>query len=112
MTLKKFHHRGQVVQANTDAVALPADIASSVLDGDRSRHHATHRQAHRTAARGLPQRTPVLALLRPGRGEVQGRLQDAAAAFKGKTLPYAVCGYTGPQFRAAYEGNSDLTGTA
>jgi subtilase family serine protease len=30
--------------------------------------------------------------------------------FGGKTLPYAPCGYTGPQFRAAYEGSSALDG--
>ncbi len=31
--------------------------------------------------------------------------------FKAKTLPYAACGYTGTQFRAAYEGNSALDGS-
>ena len=30
--------------------------------------------------------------------------------FKGKILPYNVCGYTGSQFRSAYENNSKLTG--
>ena len=27
--------------------------------------------------------------------------------FQGETLPYASCGYTGPQLRAAYEGDSE-----
>jgi subtilase family serine protease len=31
--------------------------------------------------------------------------------FQGKTLPYATCGYTGPLFRAAYEGNTSLDGS-
>ncbi|MEO7059319.1 MAG: S53 family peptidase, partial [Lapillicoccus sp.] len=31
--------------------------------------------------------------------------------FQGKTLPYAPCGYTGPYFRAAYEGATSLDGS-
>jgi subtilase family serine protease len=31
--------------------------------------------------------------------------------FKGQRLAYAPCGYTGPQFRAAYEGDSSLDGS-
>ena len=31
--------------------------------------------------------------------------------FQGATLPYAPCGYTGPQFQAAYENNSALHGS-
>ena len=31
--------------------------------------------------------------------------------FNGQTLAYAPCGYTGPQLRAAYEGNTTLDGS-
>ena len=62
--------------------------------------------------RRVPQRAAVLDLLRPDPREVPGRLQDAAAEVQGQDAAYAPCGYTGPQFRAAYEGNSALTAPA
>ena len=31
--------------------------------------------------------------------------------FNGHTLPYAPCGYTGSQFRSAYEGTTALNGS-
>ncbi len=110
MTLRKFRHRGQVVQANTDAVALPADIASSVLTVT----------GLDTTPNLVKHAAPPPAGFRNGRpcsryyGQVSAKYQEdfktPLPAFKGQTLPYAVCGYTGPQFRSAYENNSNLTG--
>ncbi len=43
--------------------------------------------------------------------KVQADFKTPLPKFQGKYLPYAICGYTGPQFRAAYEGNTSLDGT-
>ena len=69
----------------------------------RARHHTAEDDPLRSAVAGLSERPPVLALLRPGVGAVPGRLLDPLPKFQGQTLSYAPCGYTGPQFRAAYE---------
>ncbi len=110
VTLKKFHRHGQTVQANTDAVSLPSDVATSVLTVT----------GLDTTPRIVKHSAPPPAGFRNGRpcsryyGQVAAKykadFKTPLPAFKGKTLPYAVCGYTGPQFRAAYEGNGDLTG--
>jgi len=42
--------------------------------------------------------------------QYQADFSTPLPTFQGQTLSYAPCGYTGPQFRAAYENNSNLTG--
>jgi subtilase family serine protease len=110
VTLAKFRHHGQIVQANTDGVTLPTDIASSVVSV----------AGLDTTPRIVKHDAPPPAGFRNGRpcsryyGQVAAKYQadykTPLPAFKGATLPYAVCGYTGPQFRSAYENNSALTG--
>jgi subtilase family serine protease len=39
------------------------------------------------------------------------KLATTLPQFNGQTLPYAPCGYTGPQLRSAYEGSTTLNGT-
>jgi subtilase family serine protease len=39
------------------------------------------------------------------------KLATDQPAFNGKTLPYAICGYVGSQFRSAYEGSTSLDGS-
>ncbi|MEP7179769.1 MAG: S53 family peptidase, partial [Pseudonocardiales bacterium] len=48
-------------------------------------------------------------------GQVQAKFKadyhTPLPTFNGKVLPYAPCGYTGTQFRGAYEGSTSLDGT-
>jgi subtilase family serine protease len=110
VTLKKFRHHGRTVQANTDGVTLPTDVASSVLSV----------AGLDTTPRIVKHNAPPPAGFRNGRpcsryyGQVAAKykadFKTPLPKFRNQTLPYAVCGYTGPQFRAAYEGGSSLTG--
>jgi subtilase family serine protease len=110
VTLKKFRHHGRTVQANIDGVTLPTDVASSVISV----------AGLDTTPRIVKHDAPPPAGFRNGRpcsryyGQVAAKykadLKTPLPAFKGQTVPYAPCGYTGPQFRSAYEGNSNLTG--
>ncbi|HEY8318943.1 MAG TPA: S53 family peptidase [Amnibacterium sp.] len=114
-TIGRFKHNGKTVQAPTAALSLPSSISSLVstvtgLD-------TTPRLVKPTAP------TPVS----PGAGfrnarpcstdygqvaaKYQADFKTPLPKFHGKTLPYAVCGYTGPQLRAAYEGATALDGS-
>ena len=110
--MKKYHHAGRTVQANDSAVAVPDAIASAILTVtglDTSPHLVKY-----TA----PPPPPSYRNARPCSryyGQVaastQADLKTPLPKFQGKTLPYAVCGYTGPQYRAAYENNSKYDGS-
>ncbi|MFL6101049.1 MAG: protease pro-enzyme activation domain-containing protein [Actinomycetales bacterium] len=100
--IDRYSHNGQSVQANSSALTVPASLGASVLTVtgvDTTPHVVQHAST--------PQAPPP-AGFRNGRpcSITYGQLAASnLPAFKGKTLPYAVCGYTGPQYRAAYEDN-------
>jgi subtilase family serine protease len=126
VTLKKFHHRGQVVQANTKAVSLPSTIASSVLTvsgldttPNIVRHNSDPAQARKAARKAVAPPPDGFRNARPCSryyGQVAAKYKadykTPLPKFAGKTLPYAVCGYTGPFLRSAYQGDNKagLTG--
>ena len=104
ITLKNFRHRGQVVQANTSAVTLPVEVAgyvTTVTGLDTTPHKMTH---DAPPPAGFRNARPCSRYY----GELQAKYQDdyktPLPKFRNQTLPYAPCGYTGPQFRGAYEG--------
>jgi subtilase family serine protease len=104
VTLKKFHHHGQVVEANTDAVTLPADIAADVttITGlDTTPHKMTHSAP---PPAGFRNAHPCSHYYGQVKATYQADYRTPLPKFRNQTLPYAPCGYTGPQFRAAYEG--------
>ncbi len=114
-SIQRFQHKGQTVQAPTSAVVLPTAVASAVLTVtglDTSTH---------TMAPASKQQEPPPAGFRNARpcsiyfGQIAAKYQadykTPLPKFNGKTLTYAPCGYTGTQFRAAYEGDSALRGT-
>jgi subtilase family serine protease len=113
--LARFRHDGRSVQAPTSLVRVPTRIASSVLTV--SGLDTTPRIVR--PASGPADQFP--AGFRNGRpcSSYYGEIPATAKAdgttplpqFDGQTLPYAICGYTGPQFRAAYENDSSLDGT-
>jgi subtilase family serine protease len=114
VSLQRYQHDGQSVTAPSTAASAPATIAGSILSV--SGLDTTVPQVQ-PAGKSAPPPAGV-ANARPcslSYGQVQAKYQadfhTPLPTFKGKVLPYAPCGYTGPQFRAAYEGDTDLDGT-
>jgi len=107
-SIDRYTHNGQTVQANASALTVPASLGTSVLTVtgvDTTPHVVQH---------AATQQAPPPAGFRNGRpcSITYGQLAASnVPQFQGKTLPYAVCGYTGPLYRSAYEGNSSLDGS-
>jgi subtilase family serine protease len=104
VTLKRFRHHGQVVQANTSAVTLPAEIASYVttVSGlDTTPSKMTHTSP---PPAGFRNARPCSRYYGQVQATYQADFKTRLPKFGNETLPYAPCGYTGPQYRAAYEG--------
>ena len=107
-TIDRYNHAGHTVQAPAKVVNVPSSIAASVLavTGLDTTPHV--------AQPASKQQDPPPAGFRNARpcSAYYGQLSAKYAAdyktklpkFQGQTLSYAPCGYTGPQFRAAYEG--------
>ena len=115
VTLGTYSHDGQTVTAPASAVTVPADIGAAVLTVTGLDTTVT-KFSHRNET---PDVTPPASFVngRPcnvNYGNLLARYQadftTPLPPFQGKYLPYAPCGYTGPQFRAAYEGDTALTG--
>jgi subtilase family serine protease len=114
--IDRYNHAGQTVQAPTTAVTVPASIAAKVL---------TVTGLDTTVAKSAPTATPASPAPPAGFNNARpcstyyGSYAPTGVdtngvklpKFNGKALPYAVCGYTGPQFRAAYEQDLSLDGT-
>jgi len=113
--INRYRHNGQVVQAPTSAVSIPASLASFVLTVsglDTTPHMVTPASAPRVSQpAGYRNARPC--------SDYYGQLAASAEAdgttplpqYDSATLPYAVCGYTGTQLRSAYEGSTSLDGT-
>ena len=113
----RFVHHGRQVQAPTTALAAPAAVASKVLTVtgiDTTPHLTAPKKAETPQASSLPAAFVNARPCSSYYGQVPAAKQadgtTALPAFNGATLPYAVCGYTGPQFRGAYEGATALDG--
>ena len=110
-SMKTFKHSGRTVQANTTAVAVPADIAplvTTVTGLDTTPHLMKH---HAAPPAGFRNARPCSKFYGQVAASTQADFKTPLPKFKGATLPYAVCGYTGPQYRAAYQQDSTLDGT-
>jgi subtilase family serine protease len=108
VSINRYQHNGQTVQAPTGALSAPVGVASSVLTvlgvdttpmivGPTTQKPAPPEPGFRNAS-------PCSAYY----GEKAASDQPA---FNGSTLPYAPCGYVGSQFRSAYEGSTNLDGS-
>jgi subtilase family serine protease len=111
-SIAKFKHLGHVVQANTSAVTLPATIApyvSTVSGLDTTPHRLTHTAA---PPAGFRNGRPCSRTYGAVKATYQADYKTKLPKLNGETLPYAVCGYTGPLLRAAYQGENKagLTG--
>src|ERR1700712_2099069 len=117
-TIQRFQHDGKTVQANTTPLVVPAALSTSVLTVTGIDTTPAIKKVQ-TSPAAAPADPPPAAFVN-GRpcsayygqltASVQADLTTPLPKFQGKYLPIAVCGYTGPFFRAAYEGSTNLTG--
>ncbi len=116
VSLQRFNHDGQSVTAPTSSATVPASIAGSVLSVaglDTTVHKVAHTSVTPDAPppAGFVNARPCSLSYGQVRAKYQADFHTPLPKFNGRVIPYAPCGYTGPQFRAAYEGNSDLDGS-
>lgn len=114
-SIDRYRHAGRNVQAPASDLKVPASLASSVLtvsglDTSPSMVKPATKQAAPPPA-GFHNARPCSLSYGAVSATYKADFKTPLPKFKGKTLPYAVCGYTGPQFRAAYEGNTNLDGS-
>jgi subtilase family serine protease len=115
-TIDSYQNGTQTVQAPSSSLKVPASLASTVLTisgVDTTAHLVTPNTATPDAAPpppGFNNAQPCSHYYGQVLATYQADFVTPLPTFKGSTLPYAVCGYTGPQLRAAYEGNTTLTG--
>jgi len=108
VTINRYQHNGLSVQAPTSALSAPVAVASSVLavSGVDTTPMIVKPASQKPAPPepGFRNATPCSKYY----GE---KMATTVPQFNGHTLPYAPCGYTGTQFRSAYEGSTTLDGT-
>jgi subtilase family serine protease len=119
--IERYQHSGQKVQAPSTTLKVPAALSATVLTVS-GLDTTAHKMAPATA-KAAPAAKPADAPagFRNSRpcsryyGQVSAKYQadfkTPLPKYQGKTLPYVLCGYTGPQFRGAYEGDTALDGT-
>ncbi|WP_298861726.1 S53 family peptidase [uncultured Microbacterium sp.] len=113
VTLAKYRHDGQTVQAPSGAASTPASLAGAVIavSGLDTTPSIVKPQTQKPAPPSAGFRNAPIC------GEWYGSATPAnmptpdgttLPEFQGASLAYSPCGYTGPQLRAAYE--KGLTG--
>ncbi|MCW2496224.1 S53 family peptidase [Jatrophihabitans sp.] len=111
-----YHHNGATVHAPASALKAPTALAANVLavtGVDTSVQKVTPASAGPDAAppAGFYNGQPCSKYYGQLKSTYQADYSTPLPKFAGKSLPFAVCGYTGPQLRAAYEGYTPLTGS-
>ena len=107
--INRYSHDGMTVQAPSAALTAPAALAASVL----AVSGVDTTPATVTPASQKPSPPPAgFRNARPCSAYYGEQSASTLPQFQDNTLPYAPCGYTGPQFRSAYEGTTTtLDGT-
>jgi subtilase family serine protease len=114
VSLQRYRHDGQSVTAPSGTASVPNGVATAVLSV--SGLDSTVRRVSHTAKKadpppaGFVNARPCSLSYGQIQAKYQGDYHTSLPKFNGKVIPYAPCGYTGPQFRAAYEGDSNLNG--
>jgi subtilase family serine protease len=111
VSLESYTHDGQTVQAPSGNASVPTSVSGaiqSVSGLDTTQNVMTHSAPPPPA---FVNARPCSIYYGQLKATVQADLTTPLPKFRGKTLPYAPCGYTGSQYRAAYESNSTLDGS-
>jgi subtilase family serine protease len=106
VSLRNYQRDGRIVQAPTTDATVPAAVAGLVagVTGLDNEPH-TMKPAVAPAAPppiGLVNARPCSQYFGQIAARYQADYKTPLPAYRGKTLPYAVCGYTPSQLRAAY----------
>jgi subtilase family serine protease len=111
----RYVHNGVTVQAPTRALSVPSSLAGSVttISGVDTTPHMTRPATHQqiTQPAGFRNAHPCSTYYGQIPAATKADGTTPLPTFNGETLPYAPCGYTGPQFRSAYENDSTLDGS-
>ena len=114
-TFDVYKHDGYKVLAPTSAITVPSALGASVLGVtglDTTPHVVTPTNAKPDKAPGgFRNARPCSQFYGQILADVAADFKTPLPKFKGAFQSYAPCGYTGPQFRAAYEGSTDLDGS-
>jgi subtilase family serine protease len=108
VSMKSYKHSGHTVMANTKPASVPAGIApyvATITGLDTTPHKITHQATSAPPSDGFRNARPCSRAYGQVAAKYQADFKTPLPKFKGKTLPYAVCGYTGAQLRGAYENN-------
>ena len=114
-TIERYLNHGQNVQAPSSPLMVPAELASSVLTvaglDTTPKIVQPLNSGQVSQPVGFVNAPPCSTYYgqTPATSEADGT--TALPEFDGHTLPYAVCGYTGTQFRSVYEADSSLDGS-
>jgi subtilase family serine protease len=113
VSIDTFKHNGTTVQANTSALKVPTGIAGLVqtVTGIDTTPKVVKPAQPAPPPASFVNARPCSASYGQVLANKQADFHTPLPKFRGKYLPYAICGYTGPQYRAAYENNSALDGT-
>ena len=110
--IERYGHGGRTVQAPSSLLKVPADVAASVLTvSGLDTTPKIVKPASAPPPAGFRNAKPCSTYYGEKSASQQADGTTPLPKFDGKTLPYAPCGYTGPQFRPAYEGTTSLDGT-
>jgi subtilase family serine protease len=110
--IERYTHDGQTVQAPASLLKVPGNIAASVLTvSGLDTTPKIVKPASAPPPAGFRNARPCSAYYGEKSASLQADDSTPLPKFDGQTLPYAPCGYTGPQFRSAYEGATSLDGT-
>lgn len=110
-----YDHAGRTVQAPSSTLTVPAALKTSVLTvTGLDTTPKLNRPASKPAAPpspGFRNARPCSSYYGQIKATYQADFKTKLPKYNGATLNYATCGYTGPQYRAAYENNTKLDGT-
>ena len=114
--IERYTHHGRAVQAPASALTVPAGLASSVLaisglDTTPKRSTPATKRPKAGPPAGFSNARPCSLYYGQKAATTQADSTTPLPQFQGETLSYAPCGYTGPQFRSAYEGATTLDGS-
>jgi subtilase family serine protease len=113
VSLQRYTHDGQNVQAPSGAATVPTDLSATVLTVaglDTTRMPNVTSQAALPPPTAFANARPCSAFYGQLTATTEADFTTKLPKFDGQRLDYAPCGYTGPQLRSAYEGNTPLTG--
>ena len=115
-SIQRYQHDGQTVQAPSATLTLPSAVASSVLTVTGLDTTVTTKAPATVSTdapppAGFNNARPCSIYYGQLQAKTKADFTTPLPKFQGSYLSYAPCGYTGPQLRQAYEGNTDLDGS-